>query len=100
MNTNESYFNTTKLRGDLLQKYVDRASDQDTVIMEFFMRYPESEFTPCYLWSEGILRLSPITSVRRSINTLTKAGILEKLDHKVTGIYGRPVHVWRLLRGS
>jgi hypothetical protein len=32
--------------------------------------------------------------VRRSITTLTASGRLRKLEHKVTGYYGRPEHVW------
>jgi|TARA_A100001035_G_scaffold220634_1_gene180709 hypothetical protein len=38
----------------------------------------------------------PITSVRRAITNLTTAGELVKTNSTVTGMYGKPEHLWSL----
>ena len=38
----------------------------------------------------------PITSVRRAMTNLTKAGLLEKTGDKVLGEYGVMVNTWKL----
>ena len=38
----------------------------------------------------------PLTSVRRAITNLSSDGELVKTNDKVTGIYGKPEHLWRL----
>ena len=41
---------------------------------------------------------TPITSIRRAMNTLTKRGKLVKTDEMKEGEYGKPEHCWRLAK--
>lgn len=36
----------------------------------------------------------PITSIRRALTTMAKAGLLRKTEVQVEGLYGRNEHVW------
>ena len=44
----------------------------------------------------AFLKAWPITSVRRAITNLTTAGELVKTNNTVTGMYGKPEHLWSL----
>lgn len=92
------YHNTTKESGPTLAEYQARARTQDQKVADFFEARPGEIFTP---WEIQSLVFSfpkpPITSVRRSITNLTKAGILTKTHHKKeAGDYGRRSYAWQL----
>lgn len=93
-----SYYNTVNEKGDDLKKNKIKAQSQDEVISDFFINNPGELFTP---WEIRNMVFNPpyppITSVRRSMTTLTKKGILEKTNHKKhVGQYDRVSYSWTL----
>ena len=91
-----TYHNTTNESGQQLRLYQKAAMNQDTKIIELIKFYRLEKFSPKDINLLYPVAGTPITSIRRSINTLTKRGELTKTDEKVPGIYGRPEHVWRV----
>jgi len=68
-----SYHDTVDERGKTLDAYEEKAVDQETVILEFFRRYPGLCYTPFEILNfcfGGKLNPPPITSVRRAITNL------------------------------
>lgn len=85
------YHNTNGLEGAQLALALSRAITQEERVLEVFK-------DGVMLTPEGVLehfpRGTPLTSVRRAISNLTKAGILRKTDRMDLGFYGAPVHYW------
>ena len=72
-----------------------RAINQSEKILALFKESPHCDFTP----SEVYLKFGqqyPLTSIRRAISTLCKAGDLVKTDRKRIGIYGEDNYTWKL----
>lgn len=92
--TAESFYNTTRLRGSQLAKCQNQALSQERIIEDFFAIRPGRLFTPAQL--APLLPHAPLTSVRRAVTNLTRAGVLEKTTRQRDGVYGRPEHFWRL----
>lgn len=90
-----SFYNTTVESGQILIDFNQKARNQDEAVMGIFALYGK-ELTPCECHER--LRLMGynfiLTSVRRSINTLTKSGMLRRVEVKREGIYGRPNTCW------
>lgn len=91
------YYNTTNLTGPALKEAVQRAKSQDEAIRLVFVNtriaYSPSRIMEImqkagYNW--------PITSVRRSITNLTKAGHLVQTGEQVKGMYGSLENKWAL----
>ena len=89
-----SYFNTTQESGSRLQRYRASALKQDSLIREHFAANANVAMTPSVVWNQVFSCRVPLTSVRRSMTTLTNKGVLRKLDEKAPGPYGRPEHYW------
>jgi len=89
------YHNTLAHEGEKLRNYEQKAMTQDEVILEVFTNWGVVDFTPSEM-RRFALTGAPLTSVRRSMNTLTKQGKLIKTDETRMGPYGRPETVWRL----
>ena len=91
------FYNTTGLKNIELASVRDKAAKQDDIIREVFERYPMMELTPFDV--ESVLKDNgvryPITSIRRSINTLTGKGALKKTDNRKKGLYGRDNYLWK-----
>lgn len=80
------FYNTTKETGKDLEVCVKKAKTQDEIIYNLF--YEGSKLSPSQI--DTILEHRyPITSIRRSLNTLAKRGMLTRLDVKMLGKYGR-----------
>lgn len=97
--TAAGYYDTTQLELPLLQRAQAVTAEQDAQVLAIFTRHPDP-LTPSQVWALGpkdangrLLWL--LTSVRRSISTLTKRQQLEKLEAKATGLYGRPEYFWQ-----
>lgn len=92
-----TYFQTTPMQGDQLALAIDSASRQDDYILSVYQRAGRA-LSPSEVHEvtqrEG--RTWPITSIRRSITTLTKSGALVKLHALRTGDHGKPEHLWTL----
>lgn len=91
------YYNTTKQKEEVLENFVAKAQTQDGKILEFFNQHKGKKFSPGDVWTNLFkAEFVPLTSIRRSINSLTKEGQLTKLDEQKVGYYGRPVYLWIL----
>lgn len=92
-----SFFNTIRLEGVALKEAQRATETQDERILRFFREFSRNAWTP---WEVQRLVYSgsqtPITSIRRSINTLTEDGKLIKTGEKRQGPYGKPSYAWRL----
>ena len=98
-----SYYNTTGQIGIALETEQNNAMNMDERIHLIFIAQSVNEsmylLTP-HRVHEILTNAGynyPITSVRRSINTLTKRDVLRKTHLMKTGGYGKPNHCWRLL---
>jgi hypothetical protein len=91
------YFDTTHLPSPELEDATDAAKYQDAVVLAIFQSH-DCPLSPSMVWKFGLERKSQwlLTSVRRSMSTLTKAGRLIKLPVKVVGIYGAKEFIWEL----
>ena len=95
-----TFYNTTNETNSQLDVFCKRADSQDNLVFDLFMEnLPPNKFTPSQVWQllirrHSIDRNTPLTSIRRSINTLTKERVLRKLNEKAVGFYGRNEHRW------
>lgn len=92
-----SFFNTLAFVGDELNKAIIQAEKQEDRVEAIF-RWKKKGMTPfdvheiyCNLYPA-----CPITSIRRTMTTLTGDGILEKTGEMREGDYGKPNFVWKL----
>lgn len=90
------FYNTTHMSESELQIRRVAASRQNTLILRFFQDNPQGYFTPFEVQKYSTLNATPITSIRRAINTLTDAGLLIKTDRMKEGEYGAMNHTWKL----
>ena len=94
-----TYYNTNNETGQDLRDSWTTVAKQDELILAFFQMNPNETFTPdqiedvCY----GFGKLWPITSIRRAIHTLTKAGNLTKTNELREGKYGKKNHTWKFV---
>ena len=91
-----NYYNTTKLIGLDLMDSQCQASRQDDLIFEVFKKNPGRLIAPHQV-HELVMLNCPLTSVRRSMNTLTNEGRIYKSDVQVDGSFGKPVYTWGLM---
>ena len=92
------YYNTNNETGlDLTESWI-KAAKQNDLILRLFMINPNEDFTPdeIHHLCETCNKSWPITSIRRSISTLTKAGKLTKTNRLEKGPYGKREHLWKL----
>lgn len=85
------FYNTTSLKNEELVESIETCKHQDDVILKLYKKYINMSPSQCL---RRINKDWPITSIRRSINTLTAKGLLVKSDVKVKGLYGKAEHVW------
>ncbi len=95
MTAGESYYNTTRVRGQLLKIYEFAAERQEDAVLEFFRANPEALVS-----AEDIGKLvlpgTPRTSWGRSLTNLKKAGKILKTDELTEGAWGREIYLWKL----
>jgi|WetSurMetagenome_2_1015567.scaffolds.fasta_scaffold00103_83 hypothetical protein len=96
LNLFSRYHNTTDLSGETLDKKEAKALTQDDKVLAFFSQNPGENFTPYEVWKYMNLYNVPITSIRRAISNLTKAGYLVKTSIKRAGQYGELNFAWTL----
>ena len=91
------YYNTNEEDGPGLRESWAQAAKQDDLVLMIFKDNPNESFTPYEIQHlcEVCERDWPITSIRRAINTLTKAGNLTKTDELRKGKYGKNTHTWK-----
>lgn len=90
-----TYHNTTNLKGLELKNRKSKAGSQDKKILEFFLDNPSIHFAPFEVRNQAKLNC-PLTSVRRSLNSLAGLDKITKTDKKKMGQYGMMVHTYKL----
>lgn len=93
-----AYFDTTNLPASALSEAIARAEGQDDQVMQAFRVHGELTPSECLKALELAGARILLTSVRRSISTLTDAGALVKTARKHPGPYGMPEYVWAIVR--
>jgi len=98
MNT---YYNTTDLFGNELAKCTAKAITQDAAVYEILKEAKTHLTTPeihaIYTTIHKGKLNTPLTSIRRSCSTLKKKGLLELVEVKKQGIFGRPNKQYRVI---
>lgn len=92
-----TYYNTTSEHGDFLRKNRISAETQDAKILTMFQsnadKIHSAETMQVLAGMNGYNW--PLTSVRRSINTLLNQGFIERVGEQ-TGSYGRRIFTYKL----
>ena len=91
----EIYFNTVPIEGAELKEAQFKAGGQNEIIYDIYLTYPNIHISPSDIF-HYLSHRWPLTSIRRSLTTLTKLGYLEKTGELKTGMYGRPENIWKL----
>jgi hypothetical protein len=93
------FYNTIQLTGPDLKSAKDQTGGQNERILQIFRE--KRKLTPLAAHRAYCSRFPeiPVTSVRRSINTLTGLNLLKMLDksHQVKESYGKVNNVWELV---
>lgn len=90
------FYNTPHLKGEELKEHKISAEGQCKVIHDFFKGNPQGYFTPFEVQEYTGMQNTPITSIRRALNTLTAAGLIVKTERMRDGGYGVQNHTWKL----
>lgn len=91
------FYNTIHESGETLKQSRKKVNRQERIILTIFQRH--QVLSP---WGIVILLDAnkqfgwPITSIRRALTNLTKAGYIIKTDKMRMGPRGKPEHLWRL----
>lgn len=89
-----AFYNTTHEKGATLDLFSQLAANQDEEVLAM-MKYLRMA-TPSHVHGR-LGGNAPLTSIRRSMNSLTEAGKLRKTTTKAKGPYGRPEHFWEYI---
>ena len=93
------YYNTNKETGDQLNDSKSKAKTQDEIILDIFNTFRlNNGLSPSeveVLLVERYNKNWPLTSIRRSISTLTDQGKLTKTNKLRGGKYNKNEHVWK-----
>ena len=90
-----NFYNTINEDGDELSKSKKQSLKQEAIIYSIFDDNENRSFTPFEILEIGKFWNTPITSIRRAINTLTKKGFIVKTDEKRKGAYGKANYCWK-----
>lgn len=90
-----AFHNTVQLHGPTLHAAETRAQSQQERILDFFRRNPGRHFTPGEVFANLPCKIL-LTSVRRCMTDLTRAGYLEKTKLRTPGAFGMNNYNWRL----
>lgn len=81
------YYNTT--RETETGEQVVTAKNQEQVIKKMLISI-HGAFSPSTIYKSYPVPNTPITSIRRALNTLKKQGVIKETGNSVQGMYGRP----------
>ncbi len=90
------YFNTTGLKNPELAEVQQKTKSQTEAVLAFFQRHEGVTFSAWETWKYMKLKNVPITSIRRAISDLERAGKLVETGNLRIGNYGRKCKCWRL----
>jgi hypothetical protein len=90
------FYNTNHLSAAELKERRKDAEGQCKIILDFFKGNAQGVFTPFEVQMYAGMVKTPITSIRRALNTLTAAGKIVKTEIMRNGEYGVRNHTWKL----
>jgi len=91
----QTFYNTTSESGKQLTLFTQKASSQDERILQFFKKHSDHSFSASDILVNGVCKDGvPITSIRRSINTLMKQMEINQCKKKES-LYGRPEYTYQ-----
>ena len=88
-----TYYNTNNESTENRKVSEKKTMKQDDIILSFFKE--TKTFTPSKIWQQFPTK-APLTSVRRSINTLKSNGKIIETGNKTMGIYGKVEREYKL----
>lgn len=91
----DTFFNTTNQTGNELNESVKQAKKQNEIVLDFFKTNSDKDFTPYEVWKKVFTHKTPITSIRRSITTLTAENKLKQLSIQRKGGFGKANYCWK-----
>ena len=95
------YHNTTNESKENVKKYLKINKKQDTKVLNI-IRNINKPFSASLVWKKYIHRFilepAPITSIRRSINTLKNNGYIAETGNRVLGMYKRSELEYRIAK--
>lgn len=83
-----SYYNTTQERGNDLKDYQNKARTQDQIIKGMIAKL-KKPFSFKDIYNSYPIHNTPITSIRRSLDTLKKQGYIQETGLQVMGVFSR-----------
>ena len=90
------YYNTNNETGPTLKSSRLKAETQKDKVLKFFelnMKCMSADQVWGFLFDKSV----PVTSIRRAVTDLSTDGYLVKTEHMVDGMYGKKVHLYRLI---
>ena len=91
-----SYYNTTREAEAELKNLCAKAANQDSIISRYFFAAKVLSPSEVEIIANQDGYHWPLTSIRRTLNTLTRKSVLEKTDMKREGSFGRNEFIWQL----
>jgi hypothetical protein len=83
------YYNTTNLESEQVKLFSNDNKTQDETILEIIKQL-NRPFSASSIYKRYPIANVPITSIRRSINTLMKRNEIMPTGVNVQGLYGKP----------
>ena len=89
-----AFYQTIDQPGSTLKESNKKTRKQEELILDLFVKR-NRPLSPSMVLSQSGLNC-PITSIRRAMTDLCKAGRIVKTDRQIKGIYGKAEHLWEL----
>jgi len=89
-----AFYQTIDQTGSALKESNKKTRKQEELILDLFVKR-NRPLSPSMVLSQSGLNC-PITSIRRAMTDLCKAGRIVKTDRQIKGIYGKAEHLWEL----
>mgnify|MGYP003139253785 FL=1 len=89
-----AFYQTIDQPGSALKESNKKTRKQEELILDLFVKR-NRPLSPSMVLSQSGLNC-PITSIRRAMTDLCKAGRIVKTDRQIKGMYNKPEHLWEL----
>ena len=89
-----AFYQTIDQPGSALKESNKKTRKQEELILDLFVKR-NRPLSPSMVLSQSGLNC-PITSIRRAMTDLCKAGRIVKTDRQIKGMYGKAEHLWEL----
>jgi hypothetical protein len=87
------YYNTTNEKGVELAESTKKAKTQEAQLLQMYRM--NRQLSASQAWKMYPGKNTPLTSIRRGISNLCKAGKLVKTDQMVKGLYGKNEYLYK-----